>query len=118
MACEFINLPGGGTAIVCGPRRRPTGKCATCADKGPGLECDKCDAKLCHGCGVSPREGVDLCPGCARPAFAWWMHNDGVAWAPATIARAVRRVEFRRWVRANVSRFLLLTNFRLPEVSP
>ncbi len=120
MVCEYIDLPGVGHAIVCsrGPRRRPAGKCATCGEKGPALECDKCDAKLCDGCGVSPAKGVDLCPSCFAPAWTWWKANDGRTWCNTSVStRAVRRFEFRRWVRANVTRFLLLTNFRLPEAA-
>lgn len=113
MTCEYLNLPGGGMAIVCSRGRRPTGKCATCGEKGPRLECDKCDGKLCNGCGVSPREGVDLCPGCAKHAFTWWLHNDGASWASAP--RAIRRVSFRKWVREHVPQFLELTAFKMPE---
>ncbi len=115
MPCENVDIPGFGRAIVCTRGRRATGKCATCQAKGPALECDKCDAKLCDGCGVSPAKGVDLCPSCARPAFVWWQHNDGHAWAHSSVStREARRFEFRRWVRAHVAQFLQLVDFKLP----
>lgn len=117
MPClPFRSDDGRITGFVCTRGRRPAGKCATCGEKGPALECDKCDAKLCRGCGVSPREGVDLCPGCARPAFNWWLTSQ---WLRRPVAdpldtRAVRRQQFRFWVRAHVPQFLELTNFTMP----
>lgn len=78
MACEHVELPGGGTAIICGPRQ-PHQKCqckrrATllCDWKIPGAEefslvkagtvTGTCDAPLCDRCTSSPAPDKDLCP--------------------------------------------------------
>lgn len=75
MVCRTIALPGGGIAIVCGPRprRRAPLRCCVCnvseplatmklcdgpAIRGPGT----CDAPVCveHACHVEPDS--DYCP--------------------------------------------------------
>lgn len=74
MACEHVSLPGGGTAIVCGPRNRK--RCTSCA--GPAsLLCDwkvgegTCDQPICARCTTSPAPDKDLCPSHAA-AFERW----------------------------------------------
>jgi hypothetical protein len=72
VVCRGVKLPGGGSAIVCGPRGR-TQKCAYCAKSSVAL-CDAvvgktlggaditCDRPLCkdHARHVEPDE--DFCP--------------------------------------------------------
>ncbi len=108
MPCIPFNIDGI-SGIVCTRGQRRTGKCATCGEKGPGLECDKCDAKLCFGCSVSPAQGIDFCPSCFKPAWQWWLGTDGQSWVEAP--KAVRRVAFRKWVREHITRFYELIEF-------
>ncbi len=71
MPCEHVKLPGGGTAIVCGPRPRrrkcSNGYCCRWAER----ECDfpvqgrksgACDKPLCASCAVSIGPDLDYCP--------------------------------------------------------
>lgn len=96
-------LPGGGFFIACG-RKPPRRRCATCGVLGAGLECDGCDKPLCASCSVSPKEGLDFCPACARPAWVhWWKTSPVVAGH-----REQRRSEFRSWARLNADTFLKL----------
>ncbi len=75
MPCTHVTLPGGGTAIVCGIRRRQRCACGRPAT----LICDwkttsrsgTCDAPVCVRCATSPAEGKDLCATHAK-AFAAW----------------------------------------------
>jgi hypothetical protein len=81
MTCERVTLPGGGSAIVCGPRqpydRCRCGRIATllCDWKMPeGATIRKsgtCDTPLCERCTTSPAEGKDLCPKHAEAFEAW-----------------------------------------------
>lgn len=66
MTCQFVPLPRGGHAIICGPTRR----CAGCG-KPARLECDwkvpgrksgTCDKPICAACTMSPAPDKDLCP--------------------------------------------------------
>lgn len=66
LACEHVSLSGGGSAIVCGTRRK---KCA-CGRRAT-LECDwkvngkksgTCDAPICDRCTHVPAPDKDLCP--------------------------------------------------------
>lgn len=75
MACEHVALPNGGSAIVCGVRRR---KCA-CGRRAT-LECDwkvptkksgTCDAPICPNCTTSPAPEKDLCKKHAAEFEAW-----------------------------------------------
>jgi hypothetical protein len=68
MPCRRIPMPGGGAAIVCGPRRRVK-RCA-CGNPHTAL-CDwkvktkksgTCDKALCAECTTVPAPGKDLCP--------------------------------------------------------
>jgi hypothetical protein len=70
MTCEWVELPQGGTAIVCGPRARRR-KCYLCP--APGLfQCDAprrrrtCDRYLCAVHRMSQGDDVDFCPEHAR----------------------------------------------------
>ena len=68
MPCRVVAMPGGGNAIVCGPRQRaPRCKCGS--RRGANLLCDwkvgegrTCDAPLCSACTTSPAPDKDLCP--------------------------------------------------------
>ncbi len=72
MACEHVELPGGGSAIVCGRRanRCACGNRATllCDWKVAGKRSGTCDAPLCDGCTHQPAAEKDLCPAHAK---AW-----------------------------------------------
>lgn len=77
MTCEHVSLPGGGTAIVCGPRRRRS-KCACgrpadqlCDWKVPGKKSGTCDAPVCSRCTTSPAPGKDLCKIHAAELQVW-----------------------------------------------
>lgn len=70
MVCTVVTLPGGQTAIVCGPRPKPK-KCG-CGSGWPAtLLCDwktpdgpvpTCDAPICRRCTHVPAPDKDLCP--------------------------------------------------------
>jgi hypothetical protein len=80
MVCQTVTLPGGATAIVCGPRQKRK-RCVKC--RGPAdLLCDwktptekrprkTCDRPICAGCSTSPAPDKDLCPDHAV-AFEEW----------------------------------------------
>lgn len=76
MPCQHVKLPGGGTAIVCGPRQRVP-KCKCGSGRPADLLCDwkvgegTCDAKICSACSTSPAEDKDLCPAHAEAWKAW-----------------------------------------------
>lgn len=67
MTCEFVKLPGGGSAIICG-RKSKTQKCA-CGKPATRL-CDHpsikrsgtCDRPLCDTCAVRIGPDTDYCP--------------------------------------------------------
>lgn len=69
MVCQRVPLPGGGSAIVCGPRQRKR-KCVGCgkpADllcdwKVPARKSGTCDKPVCSRCATSPAPDKDLCP--------------------------------------------------------
>lgn len=75
MTCTFISIPGGGTAIICGPKPRRR-KCSVCGDMvghASQRECDwkmgagaTCDRLICSACTSVPAPGKDLCPTHAR----------------------------------------------------
>ena len=76
MPCRTIPLPGGGTAIVCGPRvRRPLRRCVVCnvpdtlatmklcdGPRNGGKPGQTCDAPVCveHALHIEP--DTDYCP--------------------------------------------------------
>lgn len=77
MACDLVQLPRGGTAIVCSSGPRP--RCDSCGRPAPYL-CDwkvpehrsgTCDAKICAICASNPAIEKHLCPEHAR-AFEQW----------------------------------------------
>lgn len=74
MACERITLPGGTTAIVCGPRK-PKKRCG--CGRPADLLCDwmvdggTCDQPVCDRCTTSPAPDKDLCPAHADEFKAW-----------------------------------------------
>ena len=79
MPCTHVNLPGGGTAIVCTTSRtRP--RCA-CGKPAP-LLCDwkvdagTCDTPICAACSTRPARDKDLCPTHAK-AWKAWKSNRG-----------------------------------------
>lgn len=67
MVCTRITLPGGGTAIVCGPKTRAK-RCACGSGRPADLLCDwkvlggTCDAAICSACTHVPAPDKDLCP--------------------------------------------------------
>ena len=77
MTCEHVQLPGGGSAIVCSSNRRP--KCSGCGKparqlcdwKTPGVRNGTCDAPVCERCSTKPAEGKDLCPAHAVDYEKW-----------------------------------------------
>lgn len=77
MACELVQLPDGGRAIVCTrERRRGCIECGAPADKlcdwkVPERRSGTCDAPLCSRCATSPAPEKDLCPAHARAYQAW-----------------------------------------------
>ena len=79
MACHHVQIPGGGSAIVCGtrqPRQRcGCGKPATllCDWKVPNTirKSQTCDAPICVSCTTSPAPDKDLCPRHAREFERW-----------------------------------------------
>lgn len=78
MTCEFVPMPGGGTAIVCGPRRKHD-KCG-CGRRAT-LLCDwkmetvhssgTCSKPICTRCTTSPAPDKDLCPAHAAEYAKW-----------------------------------------------
>lgn len=79
MACEWVELPGGGTAIVCGGGRGKKCKCGRratleCDWKVPKRRSGTCDAPICARCATSPAPGKDLCVEHAE-AFKVWLAN-------------------------------------------
>lgn len=77
MPCEHVQLPSGGSAIVCTTGRRP--KCVGCG-KPARLLCDwkvptkrhgTCDAPICASCSTKPAPGKDLCPDHAAAYERW-----------------------------------------------
>lgn len=76
MPCQHVKLPGGGHAIVCGPRQKAP-KCSCGSGRVAKLLCDwktpegptaTCDAKICRVCTTMPAPEKDLCPAHAE---AW-----------------------------------------------
>mgnify|MGYP007030462533 CR=1 FL=1 len=80
MACDLIDLPGGGRAIFCSSRKRQLcdecGRAATllCDWKVSERRSGTCDRPICRTCATSPAPEKDLCPEHAR-AFADWRHQ-------------------------------------------
>lgn len=77
MTCEFVQLPDGTRAIVCGPRQRAK-RCACgrkadllCVWKVSSRKSGTCDKPICSLCATSPAPEKDLCPEHAQ-AFAAW----------------------------------------------
>ncbi len=79
MVCEFVPLPGGGHAIICGSRPRRE-RCACghpatllCDWKVPNgyRKSQTCDKPLCPSCTTSPAPDKDLCPHHAQLFEAW-----------------------------------------------
>jgi hypothetical protein len=69
MPCNHIKLPGGGYALVCGPKPRAK-PCVSCG-RPASLLCDypvtragktgTCDRSVCVRCSVPQGEGRDYC---------------------------------------------------------
>jgi hypothetical protein len=84
VTCQHVSLPGGATAIVCGPRRRQQrcacGQPATllCDWKVPGKKSGTCDAPICASCTTSPAPDKDLCRTHAQ-AYEDWKSKRGPA---------------------------------------
>lgn len=74
MTCTRVQIPGGGVAIVCGPKKRAKrcscGGTATllCDWKVKGKKSGTCDQGLCERCTHVPAPDKDLCP---KHAAAW-----------------------------------------------
>jgi hypothetical protein len=71
MTCDFIQMPGGGTAVICSHTRRR--RCSACGElratklcdgpPAPGSRKKTCDADLCTRCAVHvDGKDVDYCP--------------------------------------------------------
>lgn len=66
MPCSTVKLPGGGVAIVCGPRRKQN----LCSCRAYAkLQCDwpkegggTCDKPICRSCARSAGPDTDYCP--------------------------------------------------------
>lgn len=86
--------------IACSRGRR-FDKCASCKTDDGKLACDGCDKPLCPACSVAPTGKLDFCPTCAKPAFELWKKDHGGQEVYAKEGRAVGRVKFRAWVKAN-----------------
>ena len=74
MACEHVSMPRGGTAIVCGTRRRcACGRKATllCDWKVESKKSGTCDKPICKWCTTVPAEGKDLCRAHAADYTKW-----------------------------------------------
>lgn len=74
--CQWVILPDGGRAIVCGGRHKPR-RCALC-QRPATLQCDypagdgqACDAHLCRLCAVPQGDNVDWCKSHAEPGLLW-----------------------------------------------
>lgn len=75
MTCEWVKMPGGGMAMVCGPRQRaPRRKCCVpgCRSRS-GFQCDfptgrgrTCNRYVCDAHRSAQGEGIDFCPEHAR----------------------------------------------------
>lgn len=74
--CTVVRMPGGTTAILCGPRTRaPVRRCITGCGRVATLLCDgppswpgraTCDAPLCASCARELGPDRHHCPRCAR----------------------------------------------------
>ena len=74
MTCQFLDLPDGTRAIVCGPTRRcRCGRKATlaCDWKVPARKSGTCDRPICSRCATSPAPDKDICPDHAPDLAAW-----------------------------------------------
>lgn len=77
MICRRVPLPGGGSAIVCGPReyqkRCECGRPASllCDWKVPAKKSGTCDVPICERCTMTPAPDKDLCPAHATAFKAW-----------------------------------------------
>lgn len=74
MGCQTVSLPGGASAIVCGPNRRcACGSKATllCDWKVPTKKSGTCDAPICAACALQPARGKDLCSKHAQSFVQW-----------------------------------------------
>lgn len=107
----IVDSEGKVIGIACsrGPRYA---KCSACGSGGAKQTCDGCDKPLCAACSVAPTGKLDFCPTCAKPAFEWWKENAGGKAVYAEKGRAVGRVEFRAWVKANKAKFFELAKAR------
>ena len=83
MTCEHVQLPGGGSAIVCTSGRRL--KCVGCGKparllcdwKTPGVRNGTCDAPVCERCSTKPAPDKDLCPAHAEAYERWSAERAG-----------------------------------------
>lgn len=72
MSCEFVALPTGGHAIICGTRRKD--RCTVCGRaanrlcdwKVPERRSGTCDTPVCRQHTHQPAPDKDLCPTHAR----------------------------------------------------
>lgn len=74
MNCQPVKLPNGGSAILCGTKRRcKCGRRATllCDWKVPTKKSGTCDAPICTRCTTSPAPDKDLCPKHAAEFETW-----------------------------------------------
>lgn len=80
MTCEHVQLPGGGTAIVCGTKPWPRSKVRCSCGHPAKLLCDwkvsdsktgTCDKPICARCTTSPAPDKDLCPEHAQAWTQW-----------------------------------------------
>ena len=75
MGCAHVEIPGMGTAIVCGRGAGSPKPCVVCGQMAT-LQCDyptrpkpsraRCNAHVCSACSVQVGEDRDWCHPCAR----------------------------------------------------
>jgi hypothetical protein len=80
VTCEWIQLPGGGSAVVCSSSRAV--RCSVCGTLSkaiklcdgpppPGVKRKTCDAKVCPKCALHVEgQDIDYCPPCAAARAA------------------------------------------------
>lgn len=106
MTCHTLRDEAGNPLGIYCTRDKPR-RCYTCSASRASLSCDGCDHVLCTACAVSPRQGLDFCPACFRPAFEHWK-----ALGPFPASQPERRQAFRLWARSASVKFLELAKQR------
>jgi hypothetical protein len=106
MTCHNLRDDAGRPIGIYCTRERKR-RCYTCQAPNASLSCDGCDHVLCTCCAVSPKQGLDFCPACAREAWLFFWRS-----AQPEGDRAARRQAFRLWAREQPEKFLELARPR------